>query len=366
MAEIVLAAATVHTPLLILPPEDWEDFAKRDPKSTELVFPPDGLAMSYDEALATVVPEEVRNKPLTLDVFRAQHAVAQTSLDELKKSLEDADPDVVLIISDDQDEWWYDDNMPAFSVYWGETAPMIPRPAPAGGTERERELLQKVNDGYTSHRFDVPVDAALARHLIESLMAADFDMAQMKYVAPTYQGSVGRRYPKAGGGELDVVRQVPERPVGLPHGYSFIVERLLGDVAASILPIMQNTCYPPNQVTPRRCFALGQAIRSALDAWDPDVKVAVVASGGLSHFVVDEEIDRAVLDALVADDAERLRTLPQHRLLSATSEILNWVTLGGIVHGGGFRPEVLAYEPVYRTPAGTGAGVGFMRWQRMA
>jgi hypothetical protein len=89
----------------------------------------------------------------------------------------------------------------------------------------------------------------------------------------------------------------------------------------------------------------------------------VVASGGLSHFVVDEELDWTVLNGLLDKDAQALSTLPRHRLHSATSESLNWVSLGGAMHDTGLQAELLDYVPVYRTPAATGGGWAFMRWQ---
>jgi hypothetical protein len=91
--------------------------------------------------------------------------------------------------------------------------------------------------------------------------------------------------------------------------------------------------------------------------------VAIVASGGLSHFVVDEELDRTLLEALAGRDAQRLCSLPRHRLHSAGSESLNWVALGGALHRTSLTMELLAYVPVYRTPAGTGGGWAFARWQ---
>lgn len=39
--------------------------------------------------------------------------------------------------------------------------------------------------------------------------------------------------------------------------------------------------------------------------------MAIVASGGLSHFVVDEELDRRVIEGLRAQDAESLMELPR-------------------------------------------------------
>ena len=197
--------------------------------------------------------------------------------------------------------------------------------------------------------------------MIEHLVEHDFDVSHMTYIEPSYGGTVARRYPRGGGGELDVVRTTSRREQGIPHGYGFVLERLL-DPAVPILPFCQNTCYPPNAVTPRRCYAIGTALADAIAAWDDDVRVAVVASGGLSHFVVDEELDRLLLTALQKNDVDLLTTLPRERLRSATSECLNWVTLAGIMNATGRQMELLAYEPVYRTEAGTGAGLGFARW----
>ena len=51
----------------------------------------------------------------------------------------------------------------------------------------------------------------------------------------------------------------------------------------------------------------------------------VVASGGLSHFVVDEELDQIVLGAMRANDGEALRRIDPRRLNSGTSEVRNWI-----------------------------------------
>ena len=56
-------------------------------------------------------------------------------------------------------------------------------------------------------------------------------------------------------------------------------------------------------------------------------------------------------------------SLPRERLYSATSESLNWVAVGGAMQGTNLQAEVVDYVPVYRTPAGTGGGWCFMRWQ---
>jgi 3-O-methylgallate 3,4-dioxygenase len=47
-------------------------------------------------------------------------------------------------------------------------------------------------------------------------------------------------------------------------------------------------------------------------------------------------------------------------VLFRSSEILNWVTAAAALDG--LAPVVLDYVPGYRTPAGTGTGMGFARW----
>ena len=127
--------------------------------------------------------------------------------------------------------------------------------------------------------------------------------------------------------------------------------------------MFQNTCYHPNQPTPRRAFALGEAIAGAIAAWEEPASVAVIASGGLSHFVVDENLDRTLLRALQQRDAAGLRAIPRTQLYSAASEALNWVALGGAMQKTALKMELLDYVPVYRTPAGTGGGWAFARWR---
>ena len=105
-------------------------------------------------------------------------------------------------------------------------------------------------------------------------------------------------------------------------------------------------------------------LRAAIEASPADLRVGVLASGGLSHFVVEEAIDRQVMDGLAEPDGALLRALPREALLEGSSEILNWVMTAGAV-----APLPLAwsaYEPIRRTPAGTGIGCGFAIWQEEA
>jgi 3-O-methylgallate 3,4-dioxygenase len=359
MADIVLGIGTSHTPMLSLAPHLWPAYATADERNPELAYPPNGWVMSYQEALGSL-PPEVRARHRGAEPFREQAHACQRSLDTLTSTLRATRPDITVVITDDQDEWFFEDNMPAVAVYWGDTAPLLPRRLPPGG--RDPEIAEAIVRGYGDVPLEVPVASGFGRFLIEYLVEHDFDVAHVRYLRQPYGGRVARRYPTRAG-ELAYVRETPPREQGLPHGVAFVIKRLFENRPGAILPVLLNTCYPPNQPTPRRCFALGQAVAGAIRAWREPASVAVVASGGLSHFVVDEELDRTVLGALERKDQAALQSLPRQRLYSAASESLNWVALGGAMQGTGLAMELLAYVPVYRTPAATGGGWAFARWR---
>lgn len=360
MAEIVLGIGTSHTPLLALPGSLWEEYAKGDRRNPELVFPPDGWSMSFEEAVANYVPKEIQDRPRTLEVFNEQSDRCQRAIAVLAKTIDEVSPDVTIIVSDDQDEWFYESNMPMFSIFWGNSVPI--RPRGGSGPWRNPEVARRIAEGYGDVALDVPVASDLGRYVIEYLRDHDFDISHFNYVEERYHGRVARRYPTKDG-ELDSVRDTQDKEQGLPHGYAFVVKRLFNNQPRTILPVVQNTCYPPNQVTPRRCYQLGRAIHDAVASWPSDLRVAVVASGGLSHFVTDEELDRSLIAAMEHKDAAVLQGLPRHRLFSATSESLNWVTAAAALEQTPLNFELVDYVPVYRTEAGTGGGWCFARWQ---
>jgi 3-O-methylgallate 3,4-dioxygenase len=357
MAKIVLGIGTSHTPLLALPPEMWPEYAKGDETNPELAYPPHGHVLSFPQAVATLASEG-KSRYEGPEPFKPQSAAFKTALDTLADTLQGADPDITIIISDDQDEWFYEHNMPRFAVYWGETAPLIPRSLVPG----TGEMAQRIAQGYGDVPMDVPVASRFGRYLIEYLCDHDFDVAHTTHVQQQYGGRIARRYPTPDG-ELNAVRETPPHDQGLPHGFAFIVKRLFNNQPRPILPVFQNTCYPPNQPSAKRSYQFGQAIASAIKAWNEPARVAVIASGGLSHFVVDEELDRKILTALEHKDADTLKSLPKERLFSATSESLNWVALGGVMEKEPLNFELLDYVPVYRTPANTGGGWAFGRWK---
>jgi len=128
------------------------------------------------------------------------------------------------------------------------------------------------------------------------------------------------------------------------------------------VPILVNTYYPPNVPTAKRSYKFGQALREAIEAWDSDKRVAIIASGGLSHTVIEEDFDYRIIDGLKHNDVEKLTDYPDVRFRAGTSEIKNWIILGGAMAATGLQMNMVDYVPCYRTEAGNGCAMGFAEW----
>jgi 3-O-methylgallate 3,4-dioxygenase len=215
------------------------------------------------------------------------------------------------------------------AVFWGAEVIDVPRDMTNVPPSRAASMWAK----HAPTRSAYPVPDKLALHVIERLVDSGFDVAQIK-----------------------------EQPdgVSIGHAFTFVRLRLMGERLIPMLPIMLNTYFPPNQPTARRCLALGAALRDAVRSWPEDLRVGVVASGGLSHFVVDEELDRGLLAAIGSGDEEYLRRIPESKLQSGSSEIKNWIVSAGALSE--LRFEVIDYVPGYRSPGGTGCGMAVARW----
>ena len=135
----------------------------------------------------------------------------------------------------------------------------------------------------------------------------------------------------------------------------------MSDHVVPIVPVALNTYFPPNQPRPRRCYELGKAIRAAVCASEHSTRVGILASGGLSHFTVDEELDRGLLDACNRNDGEALSSIPVEKLNSGSSEIRNWIAVAGAASH--LKVDWQEYIPCYRSAAGTGCGMGFSVWR---
>ena len=186
------------------------------------------------------------------------------------------------MLGDDQQEYLLDDNMPMICVYWGDQFSVPGREGDAG--TNNNPLI-----GYSIEDSVVPAKSDLGRHLIEYLVEAEFDIGSSKFLDPNKGG-------RARG--------------GIGHAFGYVYHRIMTDKIIPAVPIMVNTYYPPNQPTPKRCYDLGRTVRSAIEAWPTKARVGVLASGGLSHFVVDEELDEMALDGMKDRSVAKLGQAP--------------------------------------------------------
>jgi hypothetical protein len=308
----------------------WDDHAERD-RNNPALLGTDGEFHSYADLLAAAGPDVAAE--LTPEVWEAKNRRVHEAVAELARRLTAARIDVALVIGDDQREMFHDEGTPVFGFYLGDE--LVDR---APSPEQAARIAKGIRAAYWARFGDVPTahptPATLTRHLVEQLVEADFDV-------------------------LAFGKQQPGTTLG--HAFTFPRYRLGLDGATSIVPVFVNTYVPPNVPSPRRCYALGRALARAVASWPEDLRVAVIASGGLSHFVVDEELDRRVLGALVAGESEPLCSIPRRYMRSGTSEILNWITAAGAL--GELRGTVVDYVPGYRSPAGTGTGMAFFCWE---
>jgi hypothetical protein len=351
MAEFLGAVATSHAPPMFLEPEYWTEHSDlTDRNNPELVSPRTGKVTSYADLVTEVAASDPRLLGQLSDpVFRDNYDRMVAATRRLRSAIRELAPDVVLVISDDQEEIFFDDNMPMFSVYWGESWTLLPwrthRPT-------ANPLFNAFTRGWGDRELEVPVDAEAGEHVITSLAGGDFDIAHFRYLREEYGGTVGPA------GYLADARTRPPVKRGVPHGFAYVIKTLMENEPVPMVPVFINTCYPPNRPTARRCYDFGIALRKAVETMPGGKRVLIIASGGLSHFVLDEELDRMLIKGLENDDRAALERLP--RLDSPTGEIRNWVAAAGACRG--MRFELFDYVPTPRSAAGTGGGWCFARW----
>ena len=186
MAEIVLGIGTSHSPMLGQSAAQWPEQAKYDLKNKELAFAPSGNVLSFEQALERADP--IHATLATQDRFNVQHAATQAAIGRLIETFAEVDPDTVVVISDDQDELFFEDNMPTFSVYWGDSIQIFKRHARLGSNPN----AQFFGWGYDQD-FEQPVRSELGRHLIEHMIQADFDVAHFNYLNDNYGGQDDHR-----------------------------------------------------------------------------------------------------------------------------------------------------------------------------
>lgn len=322
MAEIVFGMCVPHSGMLGQKPEDWLTNGERDRNNPELWYRnrtwtyPELEAERADEGFAAL---------LTIEERTARATRCRAALDEMKAAYQRANVDIAIIIGKDQKEIFVD-MTPSLAIYSGAEI----YNGPPGRSVYAPD-----------HAVTYPAHPELATHLIKSLQASGFDLTDLL------------RWPenvwlKAG-------------PI-VPHAYGFVYHQIMGDAPPPSVPILMNTFYEPTQPSMTRSLAFGQALVEAIESWDSKLRVAIIASGGLTHFVCDPELDKVFIDALGRFDFDTLEAIDNRSYQSGTSEVKLYCAVLVAMKQSGTAMTLVDYVPCFRTAAGTGEGMGFMYW----
>jgi protocatechuate 4,5-dioxygenase beta chain len=222
-------------------------------------------------------------------------------------------PDAVVVVYNDHGLQFFLDKMPTFAVGaadeyrnadegWG--LPMLP---PFRG------------------------DSALSWHLIESLVADEFDIASCQEVLVDHAFTVPLQLLWPSGCTLPTV------------------------------PVLVNTVQSPLP-SPARCLKFGRALGRAIASWPADARVLVVGTGGLSHQLdgpragfVNPDFDRLCMVKIV-DEPEALGAYSIREIVELAgtqgAELVNWIVARGALGGRVTRVHSNYHVPISNTASG--------------
>jgi catalytic LigB subunit of aromatic ring-opening dioxygenase len=335
MAQLVLGMALSHGPMLSTPPAMWDLRAGADRANRQHWY----RGRAYDYAALAAQRGQSFERDASTEERERRHAACERALAALSRKFADARADLAIIIGNDQLEVFKEDLIAAITVYTGDAIENI-----ALSEEQRAKLPPGIALAEQGH---CPPGGAVyrgapaeARAILRSLVEQHFDVSQ------------SARLPKG-----------PDRQHGIPHAFGFLYRNTMRDAPPPSIPIFVNVGVPPNQPTLRRCLDLGKALERAIAGLASDLRVALLASGGLTHFVVDEDFDRRILQAMQAGDVDLLAGLDETWFNGNTAEIKSWLPLLSAMQAQDKRMQLVDYVPCYRTEAGTGQGMAFAYWE---
>jgi len=322
MAQIVFGMAIPHSGILGKAPETWVEDGERDRNNPTLWYR--NRTWTYPE-----LEYERRNdgfeRLTVVEERRERSARCTQAIAEMRQAYEAANPDVVVILGKDQKEIFVD-HMPCFAVYTGQEIHNGPPQRSVYAPDRA-----VTHEGHPE----------LAAHLIQSLKGDGFDLTNLMKWPPN--------------------SWMKQEPI-VPHAFGFVYHQVMADQPPPNVPILINTFYPPTQPSMLRSVAFGQGLLKAIKSWDSPKKVAVIASGGLSHFVCDETLDHTIIEKLNNYDFNGLAAIDDRSYQSGTSEVKLYGALLACMAESAAKMTLVDYVPCYRSLAGTGEGMGFMYW----
>ena len=243
-----------------------------------------GIGTSHVPTIAMAFDKGKREDPDWKPLFQGYERVARW--------LEEKRPDVLFFCFNDHATSFFFDHYPTFGL---------------GVSER----YEIADEGLGPRRIPpLGGHAALSRHIARALVDAEFDI------------SVFQDTPLDHGLHSPLTMMWPSQP----------------DWPGRVVPLVVNVIQQPLP-RPSRCFALGKALRKAIESYPEDLKVAMVGTGGLSHQMIgeragfnDERWDREFLE-LIDRDPERLARMSIDDFMrlggNEGAEIIMWLIMRG-------------------------------------
>lgn len=242
------------------------------------------IATSHTPTIGFAHDKNQKDDPVWGPIFQA--------FDPIRSWLDEKKPDVMFVIYNDHITSFFFDHYSPFVLGVGESYPV----ADEGGGARPLPPLK-------GH-------AALACHIGQSLACEEFDLS-------FFQGK-----PLDHGCFSPMSMLCPHEP----------------DWPVQIVPLQVGVLQLPVP-TAQRCYKMGQALRRAIESYPEDLKVAIVATGGLSHQVHGERAgfnntpwDLQFLD-LIEKDPVRLTELTIAELAELGgvegAEVIMWLVMRG-------------------------------------
>ena len=284
---LVTALAASHAPNILLEPgPEWEEF----------------MNLHYRMA-----PQASASRP-SLEAQQKLRQDAEKAFAVLRSDLEAANPDVLIVVANDQFVNFFFNIIPTFFV----------------------TLADEVQGQFAKHKFHYQNHKELGQAILKAGLKKGIDFSFGEYI------------------ELQHTQVVP-------------LYFILREPKIPILPIYVNTWVPPLP-TPRRCYQVGELIREVAD--ERKERIAVLATGGLSHFPgsprigeIDTQFDHKLLDILRNGKGRELADYSLDKLLEAgDSEFLNWMAVVGAV--GDTKAAATFYMPDH-----VATGWGFVSWR---
>lgn len=223
---------------------------------------------------------------------------AQAAIEELGRALDESKPDVVLMFGADHVETFSVTCVPSFAIVAGNRA------------------VAK----FAGREHNLPIHREMAEDILNKLVVDyDFDMAYSE-------------------------------DAELGHAFSIPFEFLIGKRNIPVIPFFTNTYVPPLP-TPRRCEALGKAIADIVKGRKE--RVAIVASGGMSHFPgtskytsPEFDFDRWLVSQMESGNPDALLNMTGSQLDEVgNTEMLNWAVMYGAI--GAVPGELIDYIPTW-------------------